>query len=109
LQSLNDVFLDILKKQQREIVGGKQPDDYDIILHKYKKRYDYLDGPDNPLNYDITSKGRLGRSNSQLNMFNIKDIKYYREPIKIMQEQLKAYIFQTTLDRRRQEYILFNK
>ena len=39
-------------------------------------------------------------------MFSIKDIKYYKEPIKLMQEQLKAYIFQTTLDRRRQEYLL---
>ena len=39
-------------------------------------------------------------------MFNIKDIKYYKEPIKLMQEQLKAYIFQTTLDRRRQEYLM---
>lgn len=106
LQSLNEVFLNLLKKQQREMVGGKQPDNYDLILHKYRKRYDYLDGPENPLNYEFSSKRRFGRSNSQLDMFNIKDIKYYKEPIKMMQDQLKAYIFQSTLDRRRDEYLM---
>ena len=42
-------------------------------------------------------------------MFNIKDIKYYKEPIKMMQDQLKAFIFQSTLDRRRDEYLLNEK
>ena len=60
----------------------------------------------NPIYPPEYNKLKMKKSNSQLSMFNIKDIKYYREPIKIMQEQLKAYIFQTTLDRRRQEYLI---
>lgn len=110
LQSMNEVFLDLLKKQQKEINNkyyNNENNDYDdYILHKYKKRYDYLDGPNNPINNEFSSKPNLRKSNSQLDMFSIKDIKYYKEPIKLMQEQLKAYIFQTTLDRRREEYLI---
>ncbi len=111
LQSMNEVFLDLLKKQQKEINNkcyyNNENNDYDdYILHKYKKRYDYLDGPNNPINNEFISKPSLRKSNSQLDMFSIKDIKYYKEPIKLMQEQLKAYIFQTTLDRRREEYLI---
>ena len=110
LQSMNEVFLDLLKKQQKEINNkyyNNENNDYDdYILHKYKKRYDYLDGPNNPINNEFGSKPNLRKSNSQLDMFSIKDIKYYKEPIKLMQEQLKAYIFQTTLDRRREEYLI---
>jgi hypothetical protein len=106
LQSLNEIFLDLLKKQQKQIISGnpqQQMDNYDLILHKYRKKYDYLDIPSNPINNEFR---KMGRSNSQLDMFNIKDIKYYKEPIKMMQDQLKAYIFQSTLDRRRDEYLL---
>ena len=59
----------------------------------------------NPINSEL-ERPKLRKSNSQLDMFSIKDIKYYKEPIKLMQEQLKAYIFQTTFDRRREEYLI---
>ena len=39
-------------------------------------------------------------------MYDLRELKYYQKPIKLMHEQLKAYIFQTTLDKRRQEYFI---
>lgn len=111
LQSMNEVFLDLLKKQQRSINNNniiKQNNNYDYdnyIMHKYRNRYDDLNMYNNPINNEF-ERPKLRKSNSQLDMFSIKDIKYYKEPIKLMQEQLKAYIFQTTLDRRREEYLL---
>ena len=110
LQSMNEVFLDLLKKQQKSIDNNNKynnnKNDYDnYILHKYRNRYDDLNIYNNPINNEI-ERPKLRKSNSQLDMFSIKDIKYYKEPIKLMQEQLKAYIFQTTLDRRREEYLI---
>ena len=110
LQSMNEVFLDLLKKQQKSIdnnnINNNNKNDYDnYILHKYRNRYDDLNIYNNPINNEI-ERPKLRKSNSQLDMFSIKDIKYYKEPIKLMQEQLKAYIFQTTLDRRREEYLI---
>ena len=111
LQSMNEVFLDLLKKQQKSIDNNninnnKKDYDYDnYIIHKYRNRYDDLNINNNPINSEL-ERPRLRKSNSQLDMFSIKDIKYYKEPIKLMQEQLKAYIFQTTLDRRREEYLI---
>ena len=110
LQSMNEVFLDLLKKQQKSIdnnnIYNNNKNDYDnYILHKYRNRYDDLNIYNNPINNEI-ERPKLRKSNSQLDMFSIKDIKYYKEPIKLMQEQLKAYIFQTTLDRRREEYLI---
>ena len=114
LQSMNEVFLDLLKKQQKEINQNKNQNisiynnqkDYDnYILHKYRNRYDEINLNNNPINSEL-ERPRMRKSNSQLDMFSIKDIKYYKEPIKLMQDQLKAYIFQTTLDRRREEYLI---
>ena len=110
LQSMNEVFLDLLKKQQKSIdnnnINNNNKNDYDnYVLHKYRNRYDDLNIYNNPINNEL-ERPKLRKSNSQLDMFSIKDIKYYKEPIKLMQEQLKAYIFQTTLDRRREEYLI---
>ena len=112
LQSMNEVFLDLLKKQQKTIyqnqnngMNNNQKDYDNYILHKYRNRYDDLNMNNNPINSEL-ERPKLRKSNSQLDMFSIKDIKYYKEPIKLMQEQLKAYIFQTTLDRRREEYLI---
>ena len=107
---MNEVFLDLLKKQQKSInnnnINLNNNYDYDnYIIHKYRNRYDDLNMYNNPINNEF-ERPKLRKSNSQLDMFSIKDIKYYKEPIKLMQEQLKAYIFQTTLDRRREEYLL---
>ena len=109
LQSMNEVFLDLLKKQQKAINKNSNPnneidDDY-YFLHKYKNRYDDLNMNNNPINSEL-ERPKLRKSNSQLDMFSIKDIKYYKEPIKLMQDQLKAYIFQTSLDRRREQYLI---
>ncbi len=112
LQSMNEVFLDLLKKQQKTIyqnqnngMNNNQKDYDNYILHKYRNRYDDINMNNNPINSEL-ERPKLRKSNSQLDMFSIKDIKYYKEPIKLMQEQLKAYIFQTTLDRRREEYLI---
>ena len=113
LQSMNEVFLDLLQKQQKSINNSNNNNNYNnndyeydnYILHRYRNRYDDLNLYNNPINNEL-ERPRLRKSNSQLNMFSIKDIKYYKEPIKLMQDQLKAYIFQTTLDRRREEYLL---
>ena len=114
LQSMNEVFLDLLEKQNKSINNKNNSNinyynnDYEYdnyILNKYRNRYDDLNIYNNPINNEL-ERPRLRKSNSQLNMFSIKDIKYYKEPIKLMQDQLKAYIFQTTLDRRREEYLL---
>ena len=112
LQSMNEVFLDLLKKQQKAInqnqnntIYNNQKDYDDYILHKYRNRYDEINLNNNPINSEL-ERPRMRKSNSQLDMFSIKDIKYYKEPIKLMQDQLKAYIFQTTLDRRREEYLI---
>ena len=104
LQSMNEIFLDLLKNQQK------------INKNNIKKNPDYIKQFENsynninmgPIFQDENNRPSMRKSNSQLNMFSAKDIKYYKGPIKLMQEQLKAYIFQTTLDRRRQEY-LFNE
>ena len=114
LQSMNEVFLDLLKKQDRSInnlrndsnnfyLDNDYPRTYNLI-NNFKHRYNELESS-YPINEEY-SRPRLRKSNSQLDMFSMKDIKFYKEPIKLMQEQLKAYIFQTTLDRRRQEYLL---
>jgi hypothetical protein len=114
LQSMNEVFLDLLKKQDKSInnlrnesnnfyLDNGYPRTYNL-LNDFKHRYDDLDYI-YPTNEEY-SRPKLRKSNSQLDMFSIRDLKYYKEPIKLMQEQLKAYIFQTTLDRRRQEYLL---
>ena len=114
LQSMNEVFLDLLKKQDKSINNLRnesnnfyQDNDYPRtynLINNFKHRYNDLESS-YPIN-DEYSRPRLRKSNSQLDMFSIRDIQYYKEPIKLMQEQLKAYIFQTTLDRRRQEYLL---
>ena len=114
LQSMNEVFLDLLKKQDKSINNLRnesnnfyQDNDYPRtynLINNFKHRYKDLESS-YPIN-DEYSRPRLRKSNSQLDMFSIRDIQYYKEPIKLMQEQLKAYIFQTTLDRRRQEYLL---
>lgn len=114
LQSMNEVFLDLLKKQDKSInnlrnesnnfyLDNDYPRTYNLI-NNFKHRYNDLESS-YPIN-DEYSRPRLRKSNSQLDMFSVRDIKFYKEPIKLMQEQLKAYIFQTTLDRRRQEYLL---
>ena len=109
LQSMNEVFLDLLKKQQKSInKNSNQYNDIDydnVVMHKYRNRYDDLNINNNPINSEL-ERPKIRKSNSQLDMFSIKDIKYYKEPIKLMQDQLKAYIFQTTLDRRREQYLL---
>ena len=102
LQSMNEIFLDLLKNQQKINKNHiKQNPDF---LQRFENRFNNIST--NPIYPPDYNKLKMKKSNSQLSMFNIKDIKYYREPIKIMQEQLKAYIFQTTLDRRRQEYLI---
>ena len=102
LQSMNEIFLDLLKNQQKINKNHiKQNPDF---LQRFENRFNNIST--NPIYPPEYNKLKMKKSNSQLSMFNIKDIKYYREPIKIMQEQLKAYIFQTTLDRRRQEYLI---
>ena len=109
LQSMNEVFLDLLKKQQKAINKNSNPnndiDNENYFLHKYRNRYDDLNMNNNPINSEL-ERPKLRKSNSQLDMFSIKDIKYYKEPIKVMQDQLKAYIFQTSLDRRREQYLI---
>ena len=102
LQSMNEIFLDLLKNQQKINKNHiKQNPDF---IQRFENRFNNINT--NPIYPPEYNKLKMKKSNSQLSMFNIKDIKYYREPIKIMQEQLKAYIFQTTLDRRRQEYLI---
>ena len=102
LQSMNEIFLDLLKSQQKINKNHiKQNPDF---IQRFENRFNNIST--NPIYPPEYNKLKMKKSNSQLSMFNIKDIKYYREPIKIMQEQLKAYIFQTTLDRRRQEYLI---
>ena len=102
LQSMNEIFLDLLKNQQKINKNHlrQNPD----FIQRFENRFNNIST--NPIYPPEYSKIKMKKSNSQLNMFSIKDIKYYKEPIKIMQEQLKAYIFQTTLDRRRQEYLI---
>ena len=102
LQSTNEIFLDLLKNQQKINKNHlrKNPD----YIQRFENRFNNIST--NPIYPPEYNKIKMKKSNSQLNMFSIKDIKYYKEPIKIMQEQLKAYIFQTTLDRRRQEYLI---
>lgn len=102
LQSMNEIFLDLLKNQQRinKHHIRQNPD----FIQQFENRYSNVNsGPFLPEDY---KKPMFRKSNSQLNMFDAKDIKYYKEPIKLMQEQLKAYIFQTSLDRRRQDYLI---
>ena len=102
LQSTNEIFLDLLKNQQKINKNHiKQNPDF---IQRFENRFNNIST--NPIYPPEYNKLKMKKSNSQLNMFSIKDIKYYKEPIKIMQEQLKAYIFQTTLDRRRQEYLI---
>ena len=102
LQSMNEIFLDLLKNQQKINKNHlrQNPD----FIQRFENRFNNIST--NPIYPPEYNKIKMKKSNSQLNMFSIKDIKYYKEPIKIMQEQLKAYIFQTTLDRRRQEYLI---
>ena len=102
LQSMNEIFLDLLKNQQKINKNHlrQNPD----FIQRFENRFNNIST--NPIYPPDYNKIKMKKSNSQLNMFSIKDIKYYKEPIKIMQEQLKAYIFQTTLDRRRQEYLI---
>ena len=102
LQSMNDVFLDLLKNQQK--INKQNSRQNSNFINQFENRYENIRIP--PIHPNDFDRPRLRKSNSQLDMFNIKDIKYYKEPIKLMQEQLKAYIFQTTLDRRRQEYLM---
>ena len=103
LQSMNEVFLDLLKNQQK--INKQHSNHNPNFINQFENRYENLHT--RPLHpYDYGRPPRLRKTNSQLDMFNIKDIKYYKEPIKLIQEQLKAYIFQTTLDRRRQEYLM---
>ena len=102
LQSMNDVFLDLLKNQQK--INKQNSRQNSNFINQFENRYENIRIP--PIHPNDFDRPRLRQSNSQLDMFNIKDIKYYKEPIKLMQEQLKAYIFQTTLDRRREEYLL---
>ena len=103
LQSMNEVFLDLLKNQQK--INKQHSRHNSNFINQFENRYQNIRMPPfPPSEYDRPP--RLRKSNSQLEMFNIRDIKYYKEPIKLMQEQLKAYIFQTTLDRRRQEYLM---
>ena len=102
LQSMNEIFLDLLKNQQKINKNHlrQNPD----FIQRFENRFNNIST--NPIYPPENNKIKMKKSNSQLNMFSIKDIKYYKEPIKIMQEQLKAYIFQTNLDRRRQEYLI---
>ena len=102
LQSMNEIFLDLLKNQQKINKNHlrQNPD----FIQRFENRFNNIST--NPIYPPEYNKIKMKKSNSQLNMFSIKDIKYYKEPIKIMQEQLKTYIFQTTLDRRRQEYLI---
>ena len=104
LQSMNEIFLDLLKNQQKINKNNikKNPD----YIKRFENSYNNINM--GPIFQDENNRPSMRKSNSQLNMFSAKDIKYYKGPIKLMQEQLKAYIFQTTLDRRRQEY-LFNE
>ena len=104
LQSMNEIFLDLLKNQQKINKNNikKNPD----YIKQFENSYNNINMA--PIFQDENNRPSMRKSNSQLNMFSAKDIKYYKGPIKLMQEQLKAYIFQTTLDRRRQEY-LFNE
>ena len=102
LQSMNELFLDLLKNQQR--INKQHTKHNPDFINQFENRYNNLNN--GPFYQDNYNKPKFRRSNSQLNSFDIKDIKYYKEPIKLMQEQLKAYIFQTTLDRRRQEYLI---
>ena len=59
LQSMNEVFLDLLKKQQRSINNNniiKQNNNYDYdnyIMHKYRNRYDDLNMYNNPINNEF--------------------------------------------------------
>ena len=102
LQSMNEIFLDLLKNQQR--INKHHIKQNPNFIKQFENRYNNINrGSIFPEEYN---RPRMRKSNSQLEMFNAKDIKYYKEPIKLMQEQLKAYIFQTTLDRRRQEYLI---
>ena len=105
LQSMNEIFLDLLKNQQKINKNHlrQNPD----FIQRFENRFNNIST--NPIYPPEYNKIKMKKSNSQLNMFSIKDIKYYKEPIKIMQEQLKAYIFQTTLDRRRQEYLIIEQ
>ena len=105
LQSMNEIFLDLLKNQQKINKNHlrQNPD----FIQRFENRFNNVST--NPIYPPEYNKIKMKKSNSQLNMFSIKDIKYYKEPIKIMQEQLKAYIFQTTLDRRRQEYLIIEQ
>ena len=102
LQSMNEIFLDLLKNQQK--INRNHIRQNPDFIQRFENKFNHIST--NPIYPPEYNKLKMKKSNSQLSMFNIKDIKYYREPIKIMQEQLKAYIFQTTLDRRRQEYLI---
>ena len=102
LQSMNEIFLDLLKNQQK--INKQHIKQNPDFIERFENRFNNIST--NPMYPPEYNNLKMRKSNSQLNMFNIKDIKYYKEPIKLMQEQLKAYIFQTTLDRRRQEYLI---
>ena len=102
LQSMNEIFLDLLKNQQR--INKHHIKQNPNFINQFENRYNNVNmGPIFP---EELNRPKMRKSSSQLAMFNARDIKYYKEPIKLMQEQLKAYIFQTTLDRRRQEYLI---
>ena len=100
LESMNEVFFDLFKKQNK--VNNINIDDYN---NNFSNNYN-LNNNNNILSEQETPSRKMRKSKSQIDMFSVKDLKYYRKPIKIMQDQLKAYIFQTTLDRRRQEFLL---
>ena len=102
LQSMNEIFLDLLKNQQK--INKQHIKQNPDFIERFENRFNNIST--NPMYPPEYNNLKMRKSSSQLAMFNARDIKYYKEPIKLMQEQLKAYIFQTTLDRRRQEYLI---
>lgn len=83
LQSMNEVFLDLLKKQDRSInnlrndsnnfyLDNDYPRTYNLI-NNFKHRYNELESS-YPINEEY-SRPRLRKSNSQLDMFSMKSLR----------------------------------
>lgn len=90
---MNNIFLNLIENKQ------KNPFDYDYVDYKINKK----------IKYPFKKKNKLSKSQSvgniEDNPRNILAVDY-AAPLRDFQEEMKAYLFQNQLDKRRQEYLI---